>query len=82
MASSLVPFRKLLLEMPRQREIHIVAAEQDVFAHGDALELQFACLLGHRDQREIGGAAADVDHQDQIAHRTRSRQSGCRSIQA
>ncbi len=25
-------------------------------------------MLRHRNQREIGGAAADVDHQDQVAH--------------
>ena len=50
-----------------QREIDVVAAEQDVFADGDAFELQFAGLLGDRDQREIGGAAADIDHQNQIA---------------
>ncbi len=50
-----------------QREIDVVAAQQDVLAHRDAVERQFAVALGHRDQREIGGAAADIDHQDQIA---------------
>ncbi len=70
MASSLVPFGgKLLLEMPGQREIDVVAAEQHVFTYRHALERQFAGLLGDRDQREIGGAAADVHHQNQIAHR-------------
>ena len=59
---------QLLLEMPRQREIDVVAAQQDVLADGDALELQLARLFGDRDEREVGGAAADVDHQDQIAH--------------
>ena len=50
-----------------QREIHIVAAEQDVFADADALQLQVAGDVGHRDQAEVGGAAADVAHQDEVA---------------
>ena len=66
---------ELLLEMPGQRQIDIVAAQQNVFAHGHALERQFSGLLGHRDQREIRGAAADVDHQNQIAHSRRARAS-------
>ena len=52
----------------RQRGIDVVAAEQDVIAHRDPLQRDLAVLFLHRDQREIGGAAADVDHQDQIAH--------------
>ena len=74
--------RELLGDEARQREIDIVAAEQDVLADGHALELQFAGVLGDGDQGEIGGAAADIDDQDQVADLTRSRQSGCRSIQA
>ena len=31
--------------MPRQREVDVVAAQQDVLAHGDAVERQFAVLL-------------------------------------
>ena len=34
--------RQLLLQMTRQSEIHVVAAQQDVLAHRDALQLQFA----------------------------------------
>ncbi len=51
-----------------QRQIDVVAAQQDVLAHRDAFERQLAPRFGHRDQGEIGGAAADIDHQDQIAH--------------
>ena len=54
-----------------QRQIHVVAAEQDVFADADALQLQVAGDIGHRDQAEIGGAAADVAHQDDVARRHR-----------
>ncbi len=50
-----------------EREIDIVAAEQDVIAHRDAVEAQFAVRFGDGDQREIGGAAADIDHQNEIA---------------
>ena len=60
---------QLLLQMPGQREIDIVASQQDVLAHRHALQRQFSGLLGNRDQREIRGAAADVHHQNQIAHR-------------
>src|SRR5580698_5266311 len=48
-----------------QGEIDVVAAEQDVFAYRDALELQLTGLLGDSDQGEIGGAAADIDNEHQ-----------------
>ena len=50
-----------------EREVHVVAAEQDVVADGDALERQRALLLVDRDQGEVGGAAADVAHQHDVA---------------
>ena len=56
-----------LLQHARQREIHVVAAEQDVLADGDALEAQLAVLLGHGDQAEVGRAAADVADEHEIA---------------
>ena len=49
-----------------QRQVHVVAAEQDVIADGDPLERQVALDLADRDQREVGGAAADVAHQDHV----------------
>jgi hypothetical protein len=49
-----------------QREVHVVAAEQDVVAHRDALEGQLAIVLEHRDQREVRGAAAHVYHQQHL----------------
>ena len=51
----------------RQRQVDIVAAQQDVLAYGNPVQRQFAALLGHGDQREIRGAAADIDDQDQVA---------------
>ena len=47
--------RKLLLEEARQGEIDIIAAEKDVLAHRNALELQLAAAFGNGgDQREVG----------------------------
>jgi hypothetical protein len=50
-----------------QREIHIVAAQQDVLADGHALERQLALLLGHGYKRKVRRAAADIEDQNQIA---------------
>ena len=67
-ASSLRVFLgELRLDSACEREIHVVAAEQDVFADGDALEAKFAAFFGDGDQREVGGAAADIDDEDEVA---------------
>ncbi len=50
-----------------QRQVHIVAAQQDVVAHGHAVRFELAIAFQDRDQREVAGAAADVDHQDDVA---------------
>jgi len=51
-----------------QRQIHVVAAQEDMLAHRDAVQFQGTVLLGDGDQRQIRGATAHVHHQDQIAH--------------
>ena len=56
-----------LLEQARQRQVHVVAAEQDVLADRDALERQVAVAFADRDQAEVGRAAADVADQHEIA---------------
>ena len=56
-----------VLEEVRQGEIHVVAAEEDVVAHRDALQGQVALPLGHRDEAEVGRATAHVDHEDEVA---------------
>ena len=58
---------QLGLQRVGQRQVHVVAAEQDVLADADALQLQVAGVIGHGDQAEVGGAAADVAHQDDVA---------------
>ena len=62
--------RKLRAEFrfhqPGQREIQIVAAEQQVLAHRRARKLDAVAIAMHADQREIAGAAADVAHQHQL----------------
>ncbi len=51
-----------------QGQVHVVAAQQDMFAHGHAVERQFAVRFGYRDEGEVGGAAADIHNQNQVAH--------------
>src|SRR5690242_13885767 len=52
---------------PGQREIHIVAAKKDVLAYSHAFERQLALLLRYGDEREVRGAAADIEDQNQVA---------------
>ncbi len=42
--------RELLLQVAGQRQVDVVAAQQDVLAHGHALQGQFARVFGDRDQ--------------------------------
>ena len=56
-----------LLQQTGQREIHVVAAEQDVLADSDALERELTLPLRYRDQAEVRGSAADIADQHQIA---------------
>ena len=75
-ASMVLPaVSSLRLQGVGQREIHVVAAEQDVLADADALELELAGLFSDGDEAEVGGAAADVADQDDIARATCLRQS-------
>ena len=50
-----------------QCQVHVVAAQQNVVTHRHALQGQFAVLGQHGHQRQIGGATADIDHQDEVA---------------
>ncbi len=59
--------RELARDHVREREIHVVAAEQDVLADRDAMQFEIAFALDHRDQREVGRAAADIDHENDVA---------------
>ncbi len=51
-----------------QGQVHVVAAEQDVFAHGHAVQLQVAGVFGDGNEREVAGAAAHIDDEDHVAH--------------
>src|SRR5207248_834995 len=51
----------------REGQIDVVAAEEDVLADRDAIERELAAALGDGDQAEVGGAAADIDDEDQVA---------------
>ena len=50
-----------------QGEVHVVATDQEVVAHREALELEAAVLLADPDQAEVGGAAAGVGDQDSVS---------------
>src|SRR5436190_13187061 len=56
-----------LLQQASQRQVHIVAAQQDVIADRDALERQLAAFFRNRNQAEVRRAAADVAYENQVA---------------
>ncbi len=58
-----------LLRESREREVHIVAAEQDVLSDRDALEGEIAVTLRDRDQAEVRGPATNVADEDQVSDR-------------
>ena len=55
-----------LLHQARQRQIHVVAAEEDVIADGDALEREIAVVFGNENEAEIRRAAADIAGEHQV----------------
>ena len=63
----LAPRPRAGLHDVREREVHVVAAEQDVIADRDAREREAPALLGRGDGREVRRAAADVDDEDHVA---------------
>jgi hypothetical protein len=50
-----------------QGQIHVVAAQENMFADADAFQFQAARDICDSDQAEIGCPAADVADQDDIA---------------
>src|SRR5579871_519621 len=56
-----------LLQKACQRQIHIVAAQQDMVANSDALQHQFAVLFGDHNEAEVRRAASDVAYENEIA---------------
>ena len=60
------------LQVLRQRQIHVVAAEKQMVADGDAMKLDLAVgSPSNADQSEIGCAAADVANQNFLAGRNK-----------
>ena len=62
--------RQCGLQLVRQRQIHVVAAQHQVLAYGGARQHRQVALRGcslHADQCQIGGAAAHIHHQYQTA---------------
>ena len=66
-ASSLPACGQLRLDELGQGEVHVVAAQEQVVADRLAHEAQLALLLDGLDEAEVGGAAADIDDQAEIA---------------
>ena len=58
---------ELRLQRIGQRQIHVVAAEQNVFADTDALDFKIAILFADGDQAEIGCSSADIADQDDVS---------------
>ena len=58
---------KALLQNARQRQVHVIAAQQDVVANGNAFQRQFAIFFGNRNEAEIRRAATDVAHKNEVA---------------
>ena len=56
-----------LAQHVREREVHVVAAEEDVVADGDAAQRERAVLLGDGDETQVGRAAADVADENDVA---------------
>ncbi len=48
-------------------EIHVVAAEEEMVADADAVELEVAAGFADGDEAEVDGAAADVANEDDLA---------------
>jgi hypothetical protein len=66
-AVDLLAFRfELRLHDVGEREIHVVAAEQDVVPHGHAGQLQRAPLVERSNRRKVSGTAADVHHENDV----------------
>ncbi len=57
---------ELTFHQPGEREIQVIAAQQQVFAHRGAREVDQVALARHADQAEIAGAAADVADQHDL----------------
>ena len=54
---------ELALDQPRQRQVEVVAAEQQVLADSGAREFDAIALAVDADQCEVAGAAADIANQ-------------------
>ena len=75
--------RQLLLDMPGQRQIDVVAAEQNVLAYRGALQLQVhppCSVTAIRVKSVVPPPMSTTRIRSPTC--TRARQSGCRSIQA
>ena len=60
---------QLLLHEAGQQQVHVVAAQHEVIAHGQTVKAEAASALGDAEDGEVGGAAADIADQDHLTDR-------------
>ena len=57
---------ELWFEQTRERNVDVVAAEQEMIADGETFQSDARLGVAHGDQAEVGGAAADVDDEEKL----------------
>ncbi len=62
-------FPQAHFDVSRQGQIHIVSAQNQMIAHGNAFEPGAALGLPQGNQGKVGGAAADITDQNQFIGR-------------
>lgn len=71
------------LEGIRKRQVHVVAARKNMFSDANAFEFQSPVVIGYRDEAEIGGSAANITDEDNVARADQGTPlSTCLLIQA
>ena len=61
-------FLELAGHVMGQRQVHVVAANEQVVTHRHATQDQLTVLLGHTNQRQICRATADIADQECITN--------------
>ena len=62
------PFAEFRRDGVGQGQVHIVAAKKQVIADREPGEREVATLFADFNEREVGGAAADIGNENEIAH--------------
>ncbi len=60
--------RETLLQNTRERQVHVVAAQQKVVANRNTFQREFAIFLRDENEAEIRSAAADIAYQNEVSN--------------